>query len=52
MIPEKLTEQQRLLFEALAATFDSKTGTGGKDGTSKQSDNEGLLEQIKNALGL
>lgn len=52
MTPEKLTEQQRLLFEALAATFDSKSGTTGKDGANKQSDNEGLLEQIKNALGL
>lgn len=55
VIPEKLSEEQRVLFSALAHTFESSTGTNaghaGQDGASQPPD-EGILDRIKNALGL
>ena len=55
VIPEKLSEEQRVLFTALAHTFEPSTSTnagnaGQQDGATP--DDEGILDRIKSALGL
>jgi molecular chaperone DnaJ len=55
VIPEKLTDVQRVLFTELAHTFEPLTGTnagnaGQKSGTDPA--DEGILDRIKSALGL
>ena len=51
VIPDSLTEEQRLLFEALARTFNPRGGAGGNaDGSDPQ--DEGFFDRIKSALGL
>jgi molecular chaperone DnaJ len=53
VIPDSLTEEQRILFEALARTFNPRAGVGG-DGTDSSGNphDEGFFDRIKNALGL
>jgi molecular chaperone DnaJ len=54
VIPDSLSEEQRILFEALARTFNPRGGTNG-DGTDSSDNNpidEGFFDRIKNALGL
>ena len=55
VIPEKLSEEQRVLFSALAHTFSPSTGAdagnaGHSSGTHPH--DEGILDRIKSALGL
>lgn len=51
VIPDALSEEQRLLFEALARTFNPRGGPGGNaDGSDPQ--DEGFFDRIKSALGL
>jgi len=52
IIPDKLTEQQRLLFEALAHTFETRPAGGTGAPGSSDADDAGLFDKIKNALGL
>ena len=54
VIPDSLTEEQRILFEALARTFNPRGGANG-EGTDASGSNpidEGFFDRIKNALGL
>lgn len=54
VIPDSLSEEQRILFEALARTFNPRGGVNG-DGTDASGTNpidEGFFDRIKNALGL
>lgn len=51
VIPDSLTEEQRLLFEALSRTFNPRGGPGSNaDGSDPQ--DEGFFDRIKSALGL
>ena len=54
VIPDSLTEEQRILFEALARTFNPRGGANG-EGTDASGSNpidEGFFDRIKTALGL
>lgn len=54
VIPDSLTEEQRILFQALARTFNPRTGGDGNgtDDAGNDLHDEGFFDRIKNALGL